>query len=75
MSVIVEFQSVGRAKRTWTTILPELSEVALYRAVKQRGALGSREIDFDYNEDEKRGLIVVGGFRVVGAFKVTEATR
>jgi hypothetical protein len=71
-AVVVEFQDVGRAKKSWTATLQRFTHSALYREVKRQNALGSTGIDFDYNEDEKRGLIVVGGFRVVGSFTVSD---
>lgn len=66
----VRFSEVGRDKRSWESELADLSYGELLRAVKKAGALGSRGIDFDFNDETQRGLIWVGGFRPVGAFEV-----
>lgn len=65
--VIVEFSEVGRSKRSWTeTIVP--TESAIIRAIRRKGALASRGIELEWNEDESSGVIVVGGMRTVGYF-------
>lgn len=62
----VTFENVGRDKQTWTEEFRELSESALYRAVKKRRALASKDVWCDLDT----GIIYAGG-RAVGTFSIT----
>lgn len=68
----VRFIDVGGFNMNWTADLPELNYDNLYKAVKSKGALGSQDIEFTYDENSKKGDIVVGMFRTVGTFEVVE---
>lgn len=67
----VTFENVGRSKQTWTEEMREVSESALYRAVKKRRALASKEIYCDIN-DERTGGFIYAGDRLVGAFSIEQ---
>jgi hypothetical protein len=69
-AVMVEFHDVGRDKRSWTAALREFSQDELHAEVKRKGALRSGDIDFHYDEAANSGVVIVGGCRAVGAFKV-----
>jgi hypothetical protein len=69
----VRFIQVGAGKKTWEAELRGLSYRELFNAVKKAHALGSRGIDFDYDDENRRGTIWVGGMRCVGAFEVLDA--
>lgn len=61
----VSFENVGRDKQSWTEDFRELSESALYRAIKKRRALASKDIFCDLDSGQ-----IFAGFRCVGTFKV-----
>lgn len=66
----VFFENVGRDKRNWSAeCKKDLDYDWLYSQVKSK--LLSSDIDFylDRNDDHK-GIIVVGGFREVGSFRI-----
>lgn len=65
----VEWIEVGGQKKSWTDELPNLYEDTLYKSVKRGNALGSRGIDFYWDNDRQEGMIVVGNFRPAGSFK------
>lgn len=69
---MIEFVEVGRGRHTWTTRVKQLSHGALLRAVKQKGALMSSDIEFGFDDETQEGAIFVGGFRKVGRFRVID---
>jgi hypothetical protein len=66
MSYTVTFQNVGRSKATFSTTMEKINGPSLLRAVRPH--LMSSDIDFTADEEERVGLVVVGGFRTVGEF-------
>ena len=68
----VRFEEVGPAKLTWETHLPSLLYTCLYREIKRKHALGSRGIEFYFDQETQSGEIFVGGFRKVGTFRVLD---
>lgn len=70
-TVTVEFSDVGRGKTTWRSTVKR-DEDELIRAIRKSGALMSRTIEVTY-ETEDNGSILVGGFRVVGSWRVLKA--
>jgi hypothetical protein len=74
----IEFENVGRNKRSWSVPCPcspdneDMVEFVATKSVKSKGALMSRDIETLYIAEERAGRVIVGGFRVVGAFKVVE---
>lgn len=62
----VTFENVGRDRQSWTEEMREVSESALYRAVKKRRALASKDIYCDIEEG-----IIYAGPRMVGTFSVS----
>lgn len=71
----VVFEGVGRGKLTWTAELASLSERALVREIQKKGALKSRGVDVEFNDDGTAGIILVGGFRCVGTFRVIDGAK
>jgi hypothetical protein len=70
---LVEFVGVGHARKCWkvtTDKFPDEGDLA--RMVRKAKALASRGIDCQFDEDMEHGTVLVGGFRPVGAFRVTE---
>ena len=67
----VRFEEVGPAKLTWETHLPSLLYTCLYREIKRRHALGSRGIEFCFDQETQSGEIF-SGLRKVGRFKVLD---
>jgi len=71
----IEFSSVGRDKLSWRcesegymqADLKNLKDVMI-ASIRKRGALMSRDIELECNEDGTNGVIIVGGSRVVGKF-------
>lgn len=66
----VIFKNLGHGKSNFTTDIKELSYDELYKAV--RGHLLSRDIEFCYNDETKKGVVFVGIVRPVGEFEVQE---
>jgi hypothetical protein len=65
----VHFKNVGRLKESWTAKLPNAAETTIAHEAKR--ALLSRDIEADYEaEDEHKGVILVGGWRIAGYFEV-----
>lgn len=70
---------LGRAKRSAQFVLEDdlptgEIEAELVRAVKRMKGLASRYFDVDYDPVTGKGVIVVGGFRVVGHVEKLEAS-
>lgn len=68
MSTLVHFQDVGRDKRSWKQVFPQVTEAALARAAKKGGGLMSSNIDCLISDNGTTGLVLVGGWRPVGSF-------
>lgn len=71
MSITIEFYDVGAAKKTFRATMEELSEIAMFRAVKKAKALASKGIDFEQDESGLSGT-VLAGYRTAGYWKVIE---
>lgn len=68
----VNFIDVGRDKRSWSATIKGndiLGEIA--SAVRKSGAIMSRSLDIELDEDGV-GEIIIGGFRTVGMFKIPD---
>ena len=70
--MIVKFIEVGRNKLSWEEDIPLLEDQSLdgmkmYKSVKAKASLGSKDIDF---LDD--GTITVGMFRPVGRWEAQE---
>src|SRR6185436_1185317 len=70
--ITVRFEAVGRDKKSWETQLESLSDAALIRQIRQRAALMSRDMEFDWDDAGESATIVVGGFRCVGSVRVID---
>jgi hypothetical protein len=66
----VTFKNLGHANKTFTTEIKELCYDELYRVAKPY--IISREIDFYYDAENKKGKVVVGIVRNVGEFEVED---
>lgn len=66
----VQFENVGRNKKSWTADIEEINGDLLMRQIRKHGALGSRDVSFLWDDDTNEGVVVVGGFRQVGTFRV-----
>lgn len=64
----VTFKNLGRDSRSFSVEMKKLTYDNLYKEVK--GCLASKLIDFDYNDETRKGTVWVGGFRCVGEFEV-----
>lgn len=64
------FENVGREKMTFEVEVAEVTQDALYRAVKKKKCLMSRGIEFSQDPDTNKGCVIVGGCRVVGTFTI-----
>jgi hypothetical protein len=72
----VTFREVGRDKRTWTNRLRQLpTEAVLEKLVRQNSSLMSSTIECVFDEDLEHGVVIVGGFREVGSFRVLPDNR
>ena len=72
--MIVLFENVGRAKKTWASTVDAIEGDTLLREVRKHGALGSRDVSFLWDDETSEGVVVVGGFRHVGSFRLVEST-
>jgi hypothetical protein len=67
----IDFAGVGRGKKTWTqTVRQTPTEAVIARLAKKGGQLASRDVEAFFDEDLEHGVITVGGFREVGAFRI-----
>ena len=67
----VSFKEVGRNKKSWTaTLNQQPTEAVLEHLVRKSGTLGSRDIECVFDDDLEYGIVIVGGVRSVGAFRV-----
>ena len=64
----IKFINVGSSNSTWVAQIQKLTYESLYKEVK--GAIWSNDIEFKYDDDTKKGSIIVGCFRQVGEFEV-----
>jgi hypothetical protein len=62
--------NVGRSKRTWRERLDQRPTESMISLLAKK-ALMSSEVEAVFTED-LRGSIMVGGFRLVGTFTLTE---
>ena len=67
-SVLVKFENVGRSLACWQAVLRGWDEAAIIREVKRAGVLLSRGVDVALDGFE--GVLLVGGFRIVGRVSV-----
>lgn len=71
MSTTIKFKNVGRLRKSWLVTYPTMPKAdVLIREVKGKGALLSRDIDVEIDEENNRG-VVYAGFRTVGEVEVT----
>ena len=69
----INFVGVGRGKKSWAVFVKQRpTERIIERFAKAEGALMSNNVAaiFD-DDDEEYGTIYVGGFRPVGAFRIS----
>ena len=71
----VEFLRVGHDHKSWSAVVPSLSDISLVREIKQSCALASKGIEFDWDEDGKAAGIWVGGARMVGVVRVLNGAK
>jgi hypothetical protein len=65
----VQFENVGREKKSWVSELSEITSGTLTKAVKKQRAIGARFPDFEYDEATNEGA-VYSGFARVGTFRI-----
>ena len=70
--MLVKFENVGRGKKSWESSIDCPNYTELLRAVKKGRALMSRDISFEFDEDDnKSGNVCVGiTNRAVGRFTI-----
>ncbi len=66
----VHFRDVGRDSKSWSVVMPELTEAALLKAVKVKRAILSRFPEFQMVNDNEG--VIYAGIRSVGRFFVEE---
>ena len=72
-SVNVKFTNVGRDKRNWSqSISIDNFWNNIAKAIKRSCAIMSQDIEFIEDDSGIAGVIVVGGFRTVGKFEITD---
>lgn len=64
------FRNVGRNKCGWHAVLKPATDRRILAQIRKHGQLASRDIDFEIAEDGRSGVVIVGGFRVVGEFVI-----
>ncbi|CAH7384502.1 conserved hypothetical protein [Vibrio chagasii] len=69
----VKFFDVGGSNARWTAQVEEINYENLYNEVKRSGAILSSDIEFSYDDESGKGVIIVGLVRTVGKFEVTKA--
>jgi hypothetical protein len=69
---VIDFVEVGRSIRSWTSQAMAPSDEAILAEIRRRGGLASRDVDIEWNDDGAGGVILVGGFRQVGTFRVRD---
>jgi hypothetical protein len=68
----INYIEVGRDKRSWSkTFASEVSEDEIAIEAKRGGRLMSSCVHAEFNDSANGGLIVVGGFRTVGTFTIS----
>ena len=71
MSYLVQFRNLGRDRGFFSVEVESLDEQVLVRHIRKMGFLTSKGIDVVFNPDQSGGIVIVGGFRTVGEFKVS----
>jgi hypothetical protein len=72
-STTLRFVGVGRGKKSWTSVLKPVTEDGILREIRRHGGLMSRDVGAEISDDGTAGVVVVGGFREVGAFTIEPA--
>lgn len=68
--IAVHFKDVGHEKRTWSKSFSAISESILAKEAKREGLLMSSNVDVELNDDCSAGVVIVGGWRVVGGLTI-----
>ena len=69
--ITIEFKDVGSNKKSWVkTFAKQINTDDIAREAKAHGALMSSCVDAELFKNGEGGLIIVGGWRVVGEFKI-----
>ena len=72
--MVVHFENVGNAKRSWDADLPLLSSQTLHREIKRKKALASKHLEFTMEVDGNDTIgHIHAGMRTVGTFRVKGA--
>lgn len=70
----MKFENVGRRKRSWDVPRETMPSIPwIIGEIKQSKVLMSDSVDLQFNADGTSGAILVGGFRLVGNFKLVQA--
>ena len=65
----IHFKNVGRFNKSWSEVIPNISEREIIKSLRKSGAVLSRFPDFEYDETNNEG-VVLAGFRVIGTFHI-----
>lgn len=70
----VRFKELGRMKKTFERIIPELNHQEMEKAMRTCPGHGimSRDVGFSVSENGKHGWVLVGGFREVGQWEILD---
>lgn len=69
----LQFTDVGRDKRSFSIDVRDFDDPKVFKALRSKGGLMSRDIDIVSERDEQgHGSVVVGGFRPVGTWRRVE---
>jgi hypothetical protein len=70
--ITVNFIEVGRDKKSWSRQFGILSELAIAKEAKRNGGIMSSQVDAELSDNGSTGTILVGGWRPVGTFTITQ---
>ena len=64
---------VGRDRKSWATTMPEVSYERFLGEIRRHGALLSRDISFEFKQDDPEHGYIFAGIRPVGTFTIEES--
>lgn len=68
----VHFKEIGRDKKSWSKIFPTISERGIAKEAKLGAGLMSSNVEAPLDDGGMSGTILVGGWREVGTFTISQ---
>ncbi len=77
--IFIQFTDVGREKRSWIKSFDEAPEddrllTMIEREARHGARIASASLDAEWDKPHESGVLSVGGFRIIGTFRLLTET-